>query len=155
MDSETISALRLAADAMRGFNKKFGIDLSFSKLCEMYAALQLGLPLPPPGNQKGYDLKAVDSTRYQIKGLRGGTQNVDTRNFDFDYLVLVNLSNDYRPTGMWKLDVAKARSIFVERVTFRKYQLTHKASSRLPFPSTFRHFNQHYCGQMCAELKRL
>ena len=63
----------------------------------------------------------------QIKGLRGGTQNVDTRNFDFDYLVLVNLSNDYRPTGMWKLDVAKARSIFVERVTFRKYQLTQKA----------------------------
>jgi len=38
--------------------------------------------------------------------------NVDVNNFDFDYLILVNLSDDCGITGMWKLDVATAQSLF-------------------------------------------
>lgn len=48
-------------------------------------------------------------------------------NFDFDYLVLVNLSNDYTLSGMWRLPVNGARQIFVLREKYRKYQATQKS----------------------------
>jgi hypothetical protein len=48
-------------------------------------------------------------------------------NFDFDYLVLVNMSDDYRVTGIWRLDVQKARMLFTHREKFRKHQATQNA----------------------------
>ncbi len=39
MDSDSWSALRLAADALCSFRTKFGVDLSYSNLCEIYVAL--------------------------------------------------------------------------------------------------------------------
>lgn len=49
---------------------------------------------------------------------------VALNNFDFDFLVLVNLDENYRPTGIWKLSVARAQEILVYREKFRKYQST-------------------------------
>ena len=48
-------------------------------------------------------------------------------NFEFDYLVLVNLTDDNGVRGMWRLPVDKARALFVHRERFRKYQATQKA----------------------------
>jgi hypothetical protein len=36
--------------------------------------------------------------------------------------VLVNLADDYSVRGMWRLPVEKARTLFVYREKFRKYQ---------------------------------
>src|SRR5438876_8396184 len=127
MDSDVSSTLRLAADAMFSFRKKFGIELSFSNLCEIYVALQLGLAMPSRGNKMGFDLQGTDGTRYQVKGRQEGMLNVDINNFEFDYVVLVNLSDDYRPSGMWKLSMDSIRSLCAERGKFRKFQLTQRA----------------------------
>lgn len=127
MDSDVSSALRLAADAMFSFRKKFGVELNLSNLCEIYVALQLGLAMPSRGNKMGFDLQGTDGTRYQVKGRQEGTLNVDINNFEFDYVVLVNLSDDYRPSGMWKLGMDSIRSLCAERGKFRKFQLTQRA----------------------------
>lgn len=55
------------------------------------------------------------------------TQNVDVNNFNFDYSVLVNLSDDFGTKRMWRLDVEAARSLFKYRENFRKYQATQAA----------------------------
>jgi hypothetical protein len=99
MDSAVSEALRLSADAMYSFRTKFGVELSFSRLCEIYVALQLGLPLPDRDNTQGFDLRGADGTRYQVKGRSAATLNLDINNFEFDYVVLVNLSDDYRPVS--------------------------------------------------------
>lgn len=39
--------------------------------------------------------------RYQIKFRSVGTLNVDLNNFDFDFLVLVNLDDDLSLAGLW------------------------------------------------------
>lgn len=127
MDSDVCEALRLSANAMQSFRMKFGVELSFSRLCEIYAALQLGLPMPVCGNTKGFDLRGTDGARYQVKARNSATLNLDINNFDFDYMVLVNVSDDYRPAGMWKLGVDRIRALSAERGKFRKYQLTQKA----------------------------
>jgi hypothetical protein len=134
MDSEVSSALRLSADALLSFRTKFGVDLNFSNLCEIYVALQLALPMPVRGNTKGFDLRGNDGTRYQVKGRGETTQNVDINNFDFDYVVLVNLSEDYLPTGMWKLSMDNFRSLCADRGKFRKFQLTQKAFKQAAVP---------------------
>ncbi|HLM83358.1 MAG TPA: hypothetical protein VK302_22350 [Terriglobales bacterium] len=134
MDSDSWSALRLAADALCNFRTKFGVDLSYSNLCEIYVALQLGLPMPSRGNTRGFDLRGADGTRYQVKGRDATVLNVDINNFDFDYVVLVNLTDDYRPLGMWKLSVALARQLAVDRGKFNKFQLTQRAFKRAAVP---------------------
>jgi hypothetical protein len=53
--------------------------------------------------------------------------NVDVNNFDFDYLMLVNLREDYSLKGIWRLPVSVAQKIFVFREKFRKYQATQKS----------------------------
>jgi hypothetical protein len=69
MDSDLCSALRLAANALCRFRTKFGVDLNFSNLCEIYAALQLGLPMPDRGNTKGFDLRGADGTHWPNRRL--------------------------------------------------------------------------------------
>lgn len=134
MDSDKPQPLRQAADAMSSFKIKFGIELSFSNLCEIYVALLLELPMPSRGNTKGFDLLSKEGTRYQVKGRDATVLNVDINNFDFDYIVLVNLSPDYRPAGMWKLSVGRIRSLCADRVKFRKFQLTQKAFKQAAEP---------------------
>jgi len=134
MDSELSSALTLAADALFNFRAQFGVELSFSRLCEIYVAVQLELPMPNRGNTRGFDLRSIDGTRYQVKGRDATTLNVDINNFDFDYLVLVNLSEDFRPSGMWKLSAVKLKTLCAARGDFRKFQLTQKAFKQDAIP---------------------
>jgi hypothetical protein len=93
--------------------------------------------MPNRGNTKGFDLQGTDGTRYQVKGRDATTLNVDINNFDFDYLVLVNLSEDYRPIGMWKLSAEKLRTLCVARGEFRKFQLTQKVFKQAAVPIDF------------------
>jgi len=134
MDSEVCDALRLSADALCSFRTKFGVELSFSNLCEIYVALQLGLPMPSKGNTRGFDLRGSDGTRYQVKGRDASVLNVDINNFEFDFLVLVNLTDDYRPLGMWKLSVDRARELAADRGKYNKFQLTQKAFKQAAVP---------------------
>ncbi len=112
---------------MADFKNTFGRDLSVSILAELYVALELDLSIVSEPNTPGFDLLSEDRTHYQIKHRSATTLNVDINNFDFDYLVLVNMSPGYRLTGMWQLDVEAARSLFVHRAKYRKYQATQKA----------------------------
>jgi hypothetical protein len=120
-------AIRDAVKALVEFKREFKSDLSISLLAELYVALELDLLPASVSNQQGFDLIAADGTRYQVKKRGRDVLNVDVNNFDFDYLVLVNLVNDYGIAGMWRLSVEKARSLFVHREKFRKYQATQKA----------------------------
>jgi hypothetical protein len=127
VDTERRRVLQVAAKAVADFKRVFGRDLTPSLLGEIYVALELDLPLPTRSNEPGYDLLAADGTRYQVKVRSPSTLNVDVNNFDFDYLVLVNLSDDCGITGMWKLDVATAQTLFRHREKFRKHQATQVA----------------------------
>lgn len=126
MDEQTRDVLKTAVKALADFKRIFGRDLTPSLLAEMYTALDLDLRLPDRRNEPGFDLVASDGMRYQVKQRDPETLNVDINNFDFDYLVLVNLDVDYGLLGMWKLDVERAREIFRFREKFRKYQATQK-----------------------------
>ncbi len=123
MDTNIKVTLQHSAHAMQGFKREFGVELSDSRLCEIYVALQFGLPLPSSGNPPGCDLQGCDGTRYQVKCRKAETQNLDFNNFDFDFAVLVNLSDDYLPLGMWMLGVDRARPLATERGKFRKFQI--------------------------------
>lgn len=90
--------------------------------------------MPNRGNTRGFDLRGTDGTRYQVKGRDVTTLNVDINYFDFDYLVLVNLSEDYRPSGMWKVSAEKLRTLCAARGDFRKFQLTQKAFKQTAVP---------------------
>lgn len=127
MESEARKVLESAVRAVADFKRVFGRDLTPSVLAELYVALELNLgPVPRP-NEPGFDLLSGDGKRYQVKARSPDTLNVDVNNFDFDYLVLVNMSDDYRVTGMWRLEAARARALFVHREKFRKYQATQKS----------------------------
>lgn len=127
MDPRTRQVLETAVKALADFKREFGRDLLPSFLAELYVALEFDLQLAGQPNQSGFDLIGSDGKRYQVKQRAPDTQNVDVNSFDFDYLVLVNLSDDYHVLGMWKLHVGTARKIFVHRDKFRKYQTTQKA----------------------------
>jgi len=49
---------------------------------------------------------------------------IDLNNFDFDYIVLVNLDADYRLGGVWRLTVDQVRAFCAHRPKFRKHQVT-------------------------------
>ena len=123
-DASKRAVVEIAVHALVQFNQAFGRDLSSSMLAELYVGRQLNL-LPMEGcNHPGYDLVSRDGTKYQVKQRRADVLNVDTNHFDFDYLVLVNLTDDFRLKGMWRLSVESARKLFVHREKFRKYQAT-------------------------------
>lgn len=127
MDLQTRSILASAVKALADFKQTFGRDLTPSLLAELYVALKFDLSPTTRSNEPGFDLVSTDGKRYQVKQRDPATQNVDVNNFDFDYLVLVNMSNEYRLSSMWRLPVDKARSLFVHREKFRKYQATQRA----------------------------
>ena len=106
------------------FKKEFGRDLSTDFIAELYAARELNLELPDRSNEPGSDAKDDSGQRYEIKYRNTRTINVDLNGFDFDYLILVNLSEDYYLVGMWRTPVDRAKSIFTFRKNFRKYQAT-------------------------------
>lgn len=117
----------MAVKALAEFKREFGRDLTPSLLAELYVALEFDLLPAARPNEPGFDLMASDGKRYQVKQRDLRTLNVDINNFDFDYLVLVNMSDDYSVLGMWRLEAEKAQKIFVRREKFRKYQATQKA----------------------------
>lgn len=121
------AAIRDAVKALVEFKREFNRDLTVSLLAELYVALELDLLPATLSNQQGFDLIGADGQRCQVKQRGCDVLNVDVNNFDFDYLVLVNLADDYSVRGMWKLPVEKARTIFVHREKFRKYQATQRA----------------------------
>lgn len=120
------AAIRDAVKALVEFKREFNRNLTVSLLSELYVALELDLLPAPLSNQRGFDLIGPDGKRYQVKQRGAEVLNVDVNNFEFDYLVLVNLSDDYSVRGMWLLPVDKARALFVHREKFRKYQATQK-----------------------------
>lgn len=120
-------AIAIAIQALIRFKREFNRDLTPSMLAELYVALQFDLIPEQLCNRPGFDLMGGDGTRYQVKHRGGDVQNVDVNNFDFDYLVLVNMGDDYSLTGMWRLPVEAARKLFVFREKFRKYQATQKS----------------------------
>lgn len=123
VDQSRKHAFAQSIKAMADFKAAFGRGLSSDFIAELYAANALGLRIVEL-NQSGYDALNADNERYQIKFRSAQTLNVDINNFDFDYLVLVNMDEDYQLIGMWRITVEQAKKIFSERVKFRKYQAT-------------------------------
>ena len=109
------AAIRNAVKALVEFKREFNRDLTVSMLAERYVALELDLLPASVVNEQGFDLISTDGKRYQVKQRGSGVLNVDVNNFEFDYLVLVNLADDYSVRGMWRLSVEKARTLFVYR----------------------------------------
>lgn len=132
MNTEQASAehsretIDLAVEALVRFKREFNRDLTPSVLGELYVARELGLVPVDLCNHLGYDLLGGDGKRYQVKQRGENVLNVDVNNFDFDYLMLVNLGEDYALKGVWRLDADDARKLFVLREKFRKYQATQK-----------------------------
>ncbi len=123
VDQSRKRAFEQSIKAMADFKAAFGRGLSGDFVAELYAANALGLRIVEL-NQSGYDALSASNERYQVKFRSVQTLNVDINNFDFDYLVLVNLDEDYQLIGMWRITAAQAREIFIERAKFHKYQAT-------------------------------
>jgi hypothetical protein len=126
-DESKRATIRIAVEALVRFRREFNRDLTPSMLAELYVALELGLAPADLCNHPGFDLLGSDGKRYQVKQRRADVLNVDVNNFDFDYLMLVNLGDDFTLKGIWRLPVADAQKLFVCREKFRKYQATQKA----------------------------
>ncbi len=123
VDQNRKRAFEQSIKAMTDFKAAFGRGLSSDFVAEIYAANALGLKIVEL-NQAGYDALGAGDKRYQIKFRSVHTLNVDINNFDFDYLILVNLDENYQLIGIWRITAAQAKEIFVERVKFCKYQAT-------------------------------
>jgi hypothetical protein len=126
-DESRRATIRVAVEALVRFKREFNRDLTPSVLAELYVARELDLAPVELCNHPGYDLLGSDGKRYQVKQRGSDVLNVDVNNFDFDYLVLVNMGDDYSLKGMWRLPVAVAHKLFVFREKFRKYQATQKS----------------------------
>ncbi len=124
LDESRLEAFSAVLPAIARFKRAFGRDLSPDFVAELYAARQYGLVLPDRCNQPGADAADQEGRRYQIKYRSPATLNVDINNFNFDFIVLVNVDDDYRLAGMWRLPVAQVRAICVNREKFRKFQVT-------------------------------
>lgn len=124
LDEEKLMIFKNAIAAMAEFRRVFHKDLQPSFIAEIYAAEELGLKINLNITEPGFD--AIDSSgkRYQIKYRSLRTQNADFNNFDFDYLILVNLDDHYRLIGMWRITADQARKIFAWRKKYLKYQAT-------------------------------
>lgn len=124
LDDQRWRIFEQALPVMAEFERSFGRKLSADFVAELYVARELGLTLSDAANNPGYD--ALDGTgkRYQVKRRDPATLNVDVNNFEFDYVVLVNLDRDYRLAGMWLMPMATAEHLFTLRERYRKYQVT-------------------------------
>ena len=126
-DESRRATIRVAVEALVRFKREFNRDLTPSVLAELYVARELDLAPAELCNHPGYDLLGGDGNRYQVKQRDEEVLNVDVNNFDFDYLMLVNLREDYSLKGMWCLPAAVGHKLFVFREKFRKYQATQKS----------------------------
>ena len=120
------AAIQVALQALVLYKREFNRDLTPAVLAELYVALELDLVPAQLCNHPGFDLMGNDGKRYQIKQRGSEVLNLDVNNFEFDYLILVNLGDDYTLKGMWRLPVDAAQKLFVFREKFRKYQATQK-----------------------------
>jgi len=111
-----------AVSLMAEFKTVFGRELKPDFIAELYVSLELNLELMDGPNAPGYDAVDSNGQRYEIK--ERTAQNVDLNNFDFNFLILVNLDEQYHVKGMWKLSREVAQTIFVWREKFHKYQVT-------------------------------
>lgn len=111
--------------AMQLFHDAFGMKLSADVIAELHVAFYLNLSLPKLANNQGYDAIAEDGTRYQVKQ-RSTSSVVDMNNFDFDYIILVNLDEAYQVAGMWQMSAEQARNLASHRQYkgIDKYQIT-------------------------------
>jgi len=124
LNEKKIEVFKNAIATMANFKKVFNRDLNPAFIAELYAAEKLDLGINPAATERGFDALDSESKRYEIKYRRLDTQNVDANNFNFDYMILANLDDDYRLVGMWRINTDQARQIFLSRERFRKYQTT-------------------------------
>ncbi len=124
LDEQKMALLEQAQIIMADFRRAFSKSLSADFIAEILAAKHLGLSVCIGTNQPGFDAVDPAGLRYQVKNRAIGTPIVDLNNFDFDYLVLVNLDDDYRLAGMWRITAAQAQAITTFRPDYRKYQTT-------------------------------
>lgn len=124
MEKERLIAFEAVLPAIAAFKRAFGRDLSTDFVAELYAAREFNLELPSRRNEPGSDPVDSAGLRYQVKFRSPGTQNVDVNNFAFDFIVLVNVDDDYALAGLWRMDRATAEGIFVHRPDYRKWQAT-------------------------------
>lgn len=122
LDNQKLQLFERAIEVIAEFKSTFGRDLKPDVIAELYVAREMNLSLMRGPNAPGYDAVDDQGFRYEIK--ERTAQNVDLNNFDFDYLVLVNLDDQYKIKGMWKLSRNAAKSIFTWRDKFRKNQAT-------------------------------
>jgi len=112
--------------AMQQFQETFGMKPSPDAIAELHVAMHLGLTLPDQVDHPGFDALAEDGTRYQIKERALSTNMVDMNNFDFDFIVLVNLDDSYQVAGMWQLSVEEVQALAAHRQYdgISKYQIS-------------------------------
>jgi hypothetical protein len=129
MDDEQRAVFARALEVMSDFRRVFGKGLDAGTIAEMYVAHHFNLSLTESVIQQGYDAISPSGERYQIKYRADKTQLVLLNNFDFDYLVLVNLDVNHQLSGMWLLTVEQAVELFYE---YRgKHRATHKQVKRV------------------------
>ena len=135
MNRAELVAFEAVLPAISAFKRAFGRDLGADFVAELYAAREFSLELPSRRNEPGADAVDADGLRYQVKFRSPGTLNVDVNNFDFDFIVLVNVDDDYALAGLWRMDRATAEGLFVHRPNYRKWQATQvrfkKAAARI------------------------
>ena len=109
LTQENLLVFKEAVKAMAEFRKAFNRDLEPSFIAELYAAEKLELEIFPSKTMPGYDALDKAGKRYQIKYRSPMTQNVDINNYDFDLLILINLDENYRLCGIWRISVDQAK----------------------------------------------
>ena len=114
--------LKDARAATAAFRRTFGCELRPESLAEVYVASRLNLTLIH-GNNPGFDGTAPNGDRYQIK-YRASGSIVDMNNFEFDYMVLVNMNVDYEVTGMYRVAQQQVRDNCTHREKYRRWQIS-------------------------------
>lgn len=130
MDAERSRVFRNMISAMAEFKSVFQRDVDKSFVAELYTAEKFGLKINSKENEPGFDAIDVTGKRYEIK-YRKPTSILDINNFDFDYIVLVNLDDNYQLTGMWLATANQAKEISSWREGYRKYQATQTKFKRI------------------------
>ena len=126
IDKQKRETIENAVSAMAKFKKVFDRDLTPSFVAELYACDKLGLEICDARNEPGFDTIDNEGKHYQIKYRSPETLNVDINNFNFDYVVLVNVDDKFLLSGMWLATIDQAKEIFTSREKFRKNQVTQK-----------------------------
>jgi hypothetical protein len=108
-------AMSLAVQAIVAVKREFGKDLTPDMIPELHAALALELLPTPVPYEAELGLQDENGKRYLVKACTANARRVDVYTWDFDYLVLVNLADDYTLQGMWRLPIQRAAPLFTRR----------------------------------------